>query len=42
MEAIVNTIENVLKVKKWCAESGIDVEKVCDFYEFPKKWSKPP
>lgn len=36
--AIMTTPENVERVKSWCVESGVDPEKVCEFYEFIRRF----
>lgn len=38
--AIMTTPENIERVKSWCMTSGIDPSKVCDFYEFLRRFDK--
>jgi len=38
--AIITTPENIAQVKRWCEESGIDSNKIFDFYSFIKNPSE--
>lgn len=37
---ILTSPENILRVKSWCEENGVDSDKVYEFYSFLEKWKK--